>query len=155
MNKLARFIASWDQRIKSSTLLLLVEVNPSFLSAFLSPRQAHCCCSPGLRKVIVSAGFLMAAGCLLRSGIPFVGGLPSYELITLGVHDRSNLCVLTHLLLHHYHCIPPLMAPQTKLPGHFVSSSSERNGVCTTMAWHYFVSTLFCPKSFNPDQNYT
>lgn len=39
--------------------------------------------------MIVGAGALMAAGCVLRSGIPFDGSLPSYEIITLGVPALS------------------------------------------------------------------
>ena len=38
----------------------------------------------GLRKVVVGGVALMALGCLLRSGIPFAGGLPPYPLELLG-----------------------------------------------------------------------
>jgi len=57
----------------------------------------------GLRKVIVGAGALMAAGCVLRSGIPFDGSLPSYEIITLGT-------VFVGAAQPFFQCSPPLLS---------------------------------------------
>jgi FLVCR family MFS transporter 7 len=56
----------------------------------------------GLRTVVVGSAWLMAVGCLLRSGLPF-GTLPSYELVVAGT-------VLVGLAQPFFLCSPPLLS---------------------------------------------
>ena len=60
----------------------------TLIDIFLFTNVVFCFLEPGivrrfgLRAVITGAAAIMSAGCLLRSGLPFVGsGMPSYEMI--------------------------------------------------------------------------
>ena len=57
----------------------------------------------GLRKAVVGAAFLMSCGCLLRSGIPMVGELPSYSLEVAGT-------ILVGAAQPFFQCTPPLLS---------------------------------------------
>lgn len=57
----------------------------------------------GLRTVIVAAGVLMSVGCGLRSGVPFVGGLPPYAEVTIGT-------ILVGAAQPFFQCTPPLLS---------------------------------------------
>ena len=57
----------------------------------------------GLRTCVVGAAALMAAGCLLRSGVDVGGGLPGYNQICAGT-------VLVGLSQPFFQCSPPLLS---------------------------------------------
>ena len=57
----------------------------------------------GLRKCIVAAASLMTAGCFLRSGVPFVGGLPPYSQVMAGT-------ILVGAAQPFFQCTPPLLS---------------------------------------------
>jgi FLVCR family feline leukemia virus subgroup C receptor-related protein len=57
----------------------------------------------GLRPVVVGAGFMMAIGCLLRSGIPFDGSLMPYQAVIAGT-------VLVGAAQPFFQCTPPLLS---------------------------------------------
>ncbi|KAL1530258.1 hypothetical protein AB1Y20_001173 [Prymnesium parvum] len=70
------------------------------LFCFLEPTIVR---KVGLRAVIVGGAFLMTAGCLLRSGIPFTGAEPVYAQIIAGT-------VLVGAAQPFFQCTPPLLS---------------------------------------------
>ena len=57
----------------------------------------------GLKRVITGAGALMCVGAFLRSGVPFSGTLPSYEMIQAGT-------VFVGAARPFFQCTPPLLS---------------------------------------------
>lgn len=57
----------------------------------------------GLRGCVVGAGVLMAAGCALRSGLPFTGTVPPYAEVVAGT-------VLVGAAQPFFQCTPPLLS---------------------------------------------
>ena len=57
----------------------------------------------GLRKAVTGASALMAAGCLLKAGLPMAGSLPSYEFQLAGT-------ILVGAAQPLFQCTPPLLS---------------------------------------------
>eukprot|EP00966_Prymnesium_polylepis_P100003 2315491-Prymnesium_polylepis.1 len=81
----------------------------TLIDIFLFTNVLFCLLEPtvvrraGLRTVIVGAAFLMSAGCLLRSGVPFTGAEPAYAQIVAGT-------VLVGAAQPFFQCTPPLLS---------------------------------------------
>mmetsp|Transcript_168860 Transcript_168860/g.542751 ORF Transcript_168860/g.542751 Transcript_168860/m.542751 type:complete len:636 (-) Transcript_168860:218-2125(-) len=82
----------------------------TLIDIFLFTNVGACLLEPfiikkfGLRIPIVGAAALMAIGCLLRSGIPFVGDtLPSYDVVVAGT-------MMVAVAQPFFQCTPPLLS---------------------------------------------
>lgn len=84
----------------------------------------------GLRTPIVGAGLLMAAGCVLRSGVPFVGEvLPEYVTMVAGT-------MMVAAAQPFFQCTPPLLsatwfAPNERAQATAIAINFNQVGIAT------------------------
>ena len=90
----------------------------------------------GLRAVVVGAGALMAAGCFLRSGVPFGGELPSYPQVIAGT-------VLVGAAQPFFQCTPPLLSATW--------FGADERALATAMCVSTFNVLAALPESVHPD----
>ena len=81
----------------------------TLIDIFLYTNVLFCLLEPtivrrfGLRQVVVGAAFIMASGCLLRSGVPLSGALPPYAEVVAGT-------VLVGAAQPFFQCTPPVLS---------------------------------------------
>jgi len=108
----------------------------TLIDIFLFTNVAACFLEPflirkfGLRIPIVGAAILMAVGCALRSGVPFIGGgLPSYMVMVMGT-------MLVAVAQPFFQCTPPLLsatwfAPDERALATAVAINFNQVGIAT------------------------
>lgn len=108
----------------------------SLIDIFLFTNVFACFIEPfvirnfGLRMPIVGAAMLMAVGCWLRSGIPFLdGGLPGYTTVVIGT-------MLVAVAQPFFQCTPPLLsatwfAPDERALSTAVAINFNQVGIAT------------------------
>ena len=108
----------------------------SLIDIFLFTNVFSCFIEPfvirnfGLRTPIVGAAMLMAVGCWLRSGVPFLGdGLPGYSTVVIGT-------MLVAVAQPFFQCTPPLLsatwfAPDERALSTAVAINFNQVGIAT------------------------
>ncbi|CAE8623601.1 unnamed protein product [Polarella glacialis] len=103
-------------------IFLITNVFACFLEPFVIRKF-------GLRIPIVAAGMLMAVGCALRSGVPFVGDLPGYSTVVAGT-------MMVAVAQPFFQCTPPLLsatwfAPDERAMATAVAINFNQVGIAT------------------------